>query len=186
MALALAKSKPKEALGLLDEAFTILAKRAASGEDRFNNFWDAAGMAGLSVRVAEQIDPALAAEFFWRALSFLPCRYKEDPTDSSGRRAGSVGTLALTLSRYDRKLALDLLEAAGAPKENVYGAINLFRVAALVDPDRAVAMLKPLPPGRKADHLRDTVVVALLAEGEARERLIHHVLGQWYIDDEDL
>jgi hypothetical protein len=187
MALALAKSKPKEALGLLDEAFTILAKKADSGVDRFNNYWDAAGLAGLSVRVAEQIDPALVPEFLWRALSFLPSRYKDGPRDPAGNHVGSVGTLALTLSRYDRKLALDLLDTAGAPpRENIYGAVNLFRVAALVDPDRAVAMLKKLPPGREADYMRDAVVTALLAEGEARERLIHHALAQWYIDDEDL
>src|SRR5205085_6600669 len=131
----------------------------ASGKDNFNNFWNAAALAGLSVQVAEQIDPALVAEFFWRALSFHPRSAAKDPDDRWGLRAAAVGSLALAVARYDRDIALALLDTVQVPRlDTNFAGVSVFRAAALADPARAVKMLAALPPGRTTDSTRDVII----------------------------
>jgi hypothetical protein len=186
MAQALAKSKPKEALALLEQAFAILAGRVASGTDSYNGYSDAASVAGLMLPVAERIDPALVREFFWRALSFHARNAARERPGGQDMRAATIGSLVLTLAPYDREIARALLGGVEAPGRAAFRPENLYRAAALLDPDRAAALLAKLPAGRDADYARGAVVSLLLAEGNALSRAIHSALAQWYVDDEDL
>jgi hypothetical protein len=186
MAQALAKSKPKEAVALLDEAFTILARKVAAKKDSFNRFSHAASLAGLSLGVAEEIDPALVPEFFWRAVWLHAPGFVADPYNRPGMPEGAVGSLALTLARYDRGLALAIVGKAQPRRETAYDTVNVFRAVALADPERAVAMVASLPAGRESDYVRDAVVTALLADGGEVDKLLHNALAQWHVDTEDL
>jgi hypothetical protein len=188
MAQALAKARPKEALALLDEAFALLAKQAGTDEDQFTGYWNAAALAGQALPVAEAIDPALVPEFLWRALSFHPARRPVPTVDSAGDRAGEVGSLALTLARYDRGLALALLATAPPSFEGLRSrSANELRAAALADPARAVALAGKYPADTDGDWRRGRTTAALLAEGdEALAKLIDTALAQWHPDDEEL
>jgi hypothetical protein len=186
LAQVLAKRDPRRALEQLDEAYAGLAQQAAAKAKR-STYSDAASLAGLLLPVAERIDPALVPEFYWRALSFRATRDAKEPDDRTGAHAAATGALALTLARYDRGLALALLDAAKAPGEGAAAqGENLFLAAALADPARAAAMLAKLPAGRDGDWTREQVVKALLAEGEEVSRVVHRTLAQWYLDDEDV
>jgi hypothetical protein len=181
MAQALARSKPKDALALLDQAYAILASRVSRGADSFNGYTDAASLGGLLLPVAEQIDPALVPEFFWRSLSF-----RGRQANARGEmRGAAVGSLALVLARYDREVALALL-ATAQPQPGGFRSENLFRAAALADPSRAAAMLAKLPAGRETDWTRQAVVRLLVAEGDSLWRAVHSAVAQWYVDDHDL
>jgi hypothetical protein len=183
MAQALAGSKPKEALALLDEAFDLLAAQAASGNDHFNNFWDAAALAGLLLPAAEAIDPTLVPEFLWRTLSLL----KPASPARRERATQSAGALALVLARYDHDLARALIGQSGKTDlPQVYGELDYLLAAALVDPRRAAALVEKLPDGPDKDYARQTVARMLLCDGDAVWRKVHAALGQWYIDTEDL
>src|SRR5204863_7698134 len=132
VAEAMAKSKPREALALLDEAFALLAGRVASGADSFNNFYNAASLGCLLLGVAEQIDPALVTEFFWRALSFHAPNAAKDQDDRWGMRAAAVGSLALAVAHYDRDIALALLDTVQVPRlDTNFAGVSVFRAAAL-------------------------------------------------------
>jgi hypothetical protein len=187
MAQALARSRPQEALGLLDRAFEVLAAHAASGRDRFNGMYHAAAVAGLLLPVAEQIDPTLVSEFLWRTLAL---RLRPDPqhTERNGMESDAIGVLALVVGRYDRAEALALIEEAGKqPRTEAYsGRGYTYLAAALADPKRAVALIEQLVDERNKDHTRDSVAGLLLADGETAWRAVYRALGQWYVDDEDL
>ncbi len=186
MALALAKGKPKEALSLLDEAFAILTRKVAAKRDTFTGYWHAASLAGLSLPIAEEIDPGLVPEFFWRAVWLHPPTFVADPYNRTGMSERALGTLALTLARYDRDLALALLGKAEIKPGAAYDSVNVCRIVALADQERAVAMLARLPAGRDGDYVREAVVSMLLADGDEVDRQVHRALAQWYVADEDL
>jgi hypothetical protein len=186
MARALAKSKPKEALAFLDEAFAIFAKRVASKADHFNNYYHAASLAGLSVPVAEAIDPTLVPEFFWRALSFSSKTSTAAPEDQWGMQSGAIGSVALTLGRYDSELALSLLTRVKMPQAYYSTSSVVLRANALADPHRAISILSSLKQDAHTDYLREVVVVTLLTRDEGLDKLIHGALVQWHIDNEDL
>jgi hypothetical protein len=186
MAQALAKGKPAEALALLDEAFALLAAQVASGKDQFTNFYDASSLGMLMVPVAEQIDPALTAEFFWRAVSF---RAPAGPDDEHSRMAGAAqaGALALAAARYDRGLAMQLVEDAAGRNTAAYSfRANHLPAAALADPRRAAALVEAVPDGPTKEYARRAVAAMLVAEGDAAWRAVHRALAAWWVDDEDL
>jgi protocatechuate 3,4-dioxygenase beta subunit len=176
MAQALAKTQPAEALKLLDEAYALLAKRPAAGH--------IAVMAGMLLPAAEQIDPALVPEFFWRTLSFCPPLRSTNGYVFHGEQS-SLGSVALTLARYDRGIARSLLEQAVQPIDGPSGRSSRFYAAALIDPAWAVAMIEQLSPDKGQEETRLAVANFLLCEGEAVWRYVHRSLGQWHIDQED-
>jgi hypothetical protein len=184
MAQALARSKPKEARVLLDEAFEVLAKRVASGQDRFNGLWSAPVIGGLLLPAAEQIDPTLVPELFWRALSLRRPQRPRAP-DAGGLPAGEGGALALILARYDRGVAMALVEetAKGRRKDD-FMREHYLQAAALADPRRAAALAEGLATGK--DAARERLIEFLLAEGEAAWRAVHRAVAQWHVDEEDL
>jgi hypothetical protein len=188
MAQALARRQPREARALLDQAFELLEKQVASGQDNFDGFSDAPSLAGLIVPVAEDIDAALVPEYYWRALSLhRPPRLNrvEDEWNLS-LATDALGALALVLARYDRELAQIFIEQASkhTPSENFTRSPHL-RTAALADPRRAVALVEALAEGRNKDYVREKVVNMMLAEGEAAWKLVHSDLAQWHPGDEE-
>jgi protocatechuate 3,4-dioxygenase beta subunit len=190
MAQALSRSRPPEALTLLDHAFELLQQQVASGKDTFNNFWNAATLAGLMVPVAEQIDPTLVAEFFWHTLSLRAPARPGLPEDgwSLEMDAQARGALALVLARYDRELAMALVEDAHRrPRQEVSGRLmNYVLAAALADPRRAVALAEKVATQPNGEYACEQVIKLLLAEGDAVWKAVDRALAQWHVDDEDL
>jgi hypothetical protein len=190
MAQALAHGRPPEALKLLDHAFELLEQQVASGKDMFNNFWNAATLAGLMVPVAEQIDPTLVAEFFWRTLSLRAPARPGLPEDGWAleMEAQARGALALVLARYDRELAMAFVEDAHRrPRQEVSGRLmNYVLAAALADSRRAVALAEKLSTQPNGDYACEQVIKLLLAEGDAVWKAVDRALAQWHVDDEDL
>jgi hypothetical protein len=187
MAQALARGRPKEALELLDESFALLATQAASGQDHFNNYYDATVVAGLLLPAAEAIDPALVPEFFWRTVALHAAAAASGANRDRDMAARSVGALALVLARYDHDLALSLAEdAARAEQPETYGEPDHLLAAALADPRRAAALVEKLPDGKRKEFFRERVAGLLLRDGEALWQRVHSALGLWHIDDEDV
>lgn len=185
MAESLARSRPKEALELLDHAFAILADRAASGRDRFNNLDHAVVVAGILLPAAEQIDHALVPELLWRTVSFRP-RQASPADDLWGMEAGSIGALALVVARYDHGLAMALVEEAERHhRPDLSGRPNHPLAAAIADPRRAVALAERIPEGRNREFAVESVVGLLASQGDAVWRAVYRTLGQWYVGDED-
>jgi hypothetical protein len=184
MALALSRSRPKEARALLDEAFEVLAKRVASGQDHFNSLWSAPVIAGLLLPAAEQTDPSLVPEFFWRALSLRRPSRLRGP-GAAVLQSGEGGALALVLARYDRGVAMALVEeTVKRRRKDDFTREHYLQAAALADPRRAAALVEGLATGK--DAARERVIEFLLAEGEARWRAVHRAVAQWHVDEEDL
>lgn len=187
MAQSLARSQPREALALLDRAFEFLEKHVASGKDSFDNFSDAASLAVLMLPSAEEIDPSLVPEFFWRALSQRsPPRAGVEDDWNLSRQTDALGALALVLARYDRKLALAFVEEARKRTPNMqYNRLPHLRAAALADPRQAVVLIEALPVDARTDYWRLNVVNMLLAEGDAAWKIMHEALAQWFVGDEE-
>jgi hypothetical protein len=190
MAQALSHDRPREALAQLDHAFELLEQQVASGKDSFNNFWNAAALAGLMVPVAEQIDPTLVVEYFWRTLSLrAPARPGgSDDSWSVEMDAQARGALALVLARYDRELAMALVEDAHRrPRQRTSGRLmDYVLAAALADPRRAVALAEDIVTQPNGDYACEQVIKLLLADGDARWKAVDRALAQWHVDDEDL
>jgi uncharacterized GH25 family protein len=187
MAHALAKSKPDAAAELLRRAFDVLAAHVESGRDQFNNYSDAASLAGCLVSVAERIDPQLVPEFFWRALSLRTPRPSSDDF-SDGRNAGADAALALALARYDRAVARVLLEPGkGRAAEIIkwgHGS-SFFPAWAVTDPHGAAKLLERLPEGNQGDYARLSVIGLLTADGDELWKKAYERLGLWLVDTED-
>jgi protocatechuate 3,4-dioxygenase beta subunit len=181
MAEALAKEKPKEALALLDRSFEILGEFVASGGGRFNNIWSAAGLAGVQLPVAEQIDPALVPEFLWRTVSLhAPQLAQQEWHDSMGFESCALGTLAMVLARYDRDLALRLAAEAQSRFQGTtfsYGRNNALLAIAVLDPKRAVALVQTKTGDRGQSDARNAVMKLLLAKDDQVWHIIRQTLS---------
>jgi len=190
MAQTLARSQPREARELLERAFDLLEKHVASGQDSFNNMWDAASLAGLMLPAAEAMDPSLVPEFFWRVLSLHgPPRSDIGGEEewSLSKQIDALGAVALVLARYDREIALVVIEAASKRKPSLnFNRFPHLQAAALADPRRAVALVEEMPESGRKEVQREYVADLLLAEGDAAWKIVHGALGQWFVDDEDL
>src|SRR5262249_39362520 len=148
MAQALARSQPAVAAELLHKAFALLQAHVEAGKDHFNGFWGAASVAGCLLPVAEQIDPQLVPEFFWRALSFRWPPPREDDPAATGEMGDAA--LAMMLARYDRAAARSLVEALAKRATKLTGRTEAYFTAAiLIDPRWAVELLGGLREGRE-------------------------------------
>jgi hypothetical protein len=177
MAQALARTKPKEALVLLEEAFALLAPQREV-------YGDAALTGALLLPVVEQIDPALVPEFYWRALSFSPAFQGNDSHIVHGGTS-FPGSMALALARYDRDMAMTLIGLDPPVRGYMAGPAHPLFAAALADPARAVAIIEQMPPGPKQDEARLSIANFLLTEGEGRWRAWRRTLGHWHVDEEN-
>jgi hypothetical protein len=106
MADARASSDKAQARVWLDRAFAELDRIVAAGEARLCGPQSAAVTAALLLPAAKAIDPHLARECFWRAVSF---RRSADDGDEQ-QVLTETAALALLLARYDRPTARRLLE----------------------------------------------------------------------------
>jgi hypothetical protein len=183
MAQALARSRPAVATELLHKAFALLQAHVEAGQDYFNSLWGAASVAGCLLAVAEQIDPQLVPEFFWRALSFRsPPPGEDDPAPMSEM---ADAALAMVLARYDRAAARPLVEAIAKRADKLGRMEAYFTAAILIDPRWAVQLLGGLPEGRQKDDARLTVTRMLTREGEEFWAKVHSHLAMWVPDTED-
>jgi hypothetical protein len=188
MAQALAHSRPQEARALLDHSFDLLEKQAVSDQDSPSYGWNAASLAGLMLPAAEEIDPTLVPEFFWRALALHrpPDTWKSEHELQRQQKIRGLGALALVLARYDRTLAMLLAEEAArqAPKKDFRRQPHLL-AAALADPRRAAVLVEAAAPDESMDYERQQVVSFLLAEDRALWKKVHQALAEWFCEDED-
>ena len=184
MARALAGSHPAEATALLGQAFDFLAEQAAKAEEDFDNFSGSSSVAAALLPVAEQIDPALVPEFFWRAVSFRIPRLGEVPFEATYPKGWMAdAALAYALARYDRQVAgMILEEAAPMLLRTNYAGNHLLGAMAILDPTRAAKFVGDLGGH---DYFREKVAYRLLAEGDELWRLVYRELGLWWSDDED-
>ncbi len=187
LALALAKSKPKEAMAFLRQAFAVLAAHVDSGKDLYNGSWSAPVVALTLVPAAEAIDPSLAPEFLWRALSLRTHRPVNEMHPL--HQEGEVAEVALLVSRYDRAMGRALLEplARRAAEVHKAGFVRPFLPAlALIDPKGGVALFEALPDDPRKVQDRPQLAKLLLLEGDERWREAQHQAGLWFVGDEDL
>jgi len=189
MAQALAKTNKAQATQLLRKAFAVLADQVATGGENYNNFRGSSSLAAMLLPVAEQIDPALVPEFFWRAVSYRIPRLGETPLESiQPTKAFADAALAYALARYDRAIAERLLDEATPPLLGALsnGANHLFQALALINPRKADQLLERLTVEPRRDYLREMVAERLLLEGEALWRRVHRDMATGWLDDEDL
>jgi hypothetical protein len=189
MAKALAKSDPQQAKELLADAYALLDGQAAKGEEDFNNFVGSSSLAAMLVPVAEEIDSASAAEFFWRAVSFRVPHVRDarlesfDTQNPMGWMADA--SLAEAAARYDRAVAELLIEQAAPALLAAKSSNHLFEAAALTDPALALRLLEQLPEDGKKDYFREKIAIRLMRDGDALWRVVHRDLGLWWVEDDD-
>lgn len=195
-ALGLAEAdKRADAVAMLDEAFTTLARASEEGGVRSAGLFEPAAVAATLLPVAERADPRLVHDLFWRALSFRTPRPRDDTSYDPNMYTDIK--LALMLARYDRVVARSLLEpyvGPDAPATVRIGVRGLpFASAAVVDPRRGVELVEALPddPDLKAggskNAARLAVAQVLARRGEGRWRyLLYHHLHLWVPDVEDI
>lgn len=142
--------------------------------------------------IAEQIDPELARECFWRSLALCWPRPRSGDLDNEGDE--SKTELAKMLARYDRAAARVLLETLvarlphiAAPGETTLNAQHALIVAhnamqhtqdvviaaAFIDPRWAVELIASLPRSshhswRRPDDISLWQLAAVLASGDER------------------
>jgi hypothetical protein len=196
MAESLAGSDKPNASALLSEAFDALGRAAENDKTAFSGMPSAAIIASALLPTAEAIDPALVAEYLWRALSF------RQPVPAGQERTWGVmnesAVLAAQVARYDRDLARALLApfsgAAGKPaaEHDWYDRAD-FVVAAVVDPRWAAELIvrMPEPPDAKLQPAKNSARLAvanvLARQGERRwQYLRSQRLRLWVPDVEDL
>jgi hypothetical protein len=185
IARAVAKSKPKEAVTALDEALAVLDTCANAGKDQFNNLYHGAAIAALLIPVAEQINPELTAEFFWRAASLgVPPRHS-GIEDDDNLMAESIGATAMVLAPYDRELAAAYVEQAAAFHRDKYSRTNYIKAAALVNPHRAIELIEKLSNPAVGNYARQDAAGMFLVSGDRTIRQLHRVLGIWHPEDID-
>ena len=145
MARSRAASDPSQARLWLDEAFEDLDGLIAAGEQRLSGWHNAATVAGALVAAAEQIDPQLVPEYFWRAVA---CRPPNAAMDLD-RVQFATASLALFLASYDRGVARRLVEPIIGERlagDQTRTSAMAWAVACVADPRWACELLAELPP----------------------------------------
>ena len=145
MARSRSASDRSQARLWLDEAFETLDGIIAAGEERLSGRHNAAMIAGALIEAAEQIDPRLVPEYFWRAVA---CRRSHSAAEQDHVQFATA-SLALFLARYDRGVARRLVEPI--IDVQLRGAETLPRAMAWtavcrIDPRWACELLAALPP----------------------------------------
>jgi hypothetical protein len=155
-----AKTRPA-ALELLAAAFNELEKAVGAGTDAFNNREGAAVTAASLLPVAEAIDPVLVPEYLWRSISFRrPTPGPESDPHQESFLDGTAAGLAMRLARYDHETAAVILEPVvrrmGSDPNGLGAAFGreIVVALALVNPQRAAALLEQLPDAPPGTLLR--------------------------------
>ncbi len=195
-----AKTRPV-ATKLLAAAFDEMEKTVDTGTDAFNNMESAPVTAASLLPVAEMIDPALVPEYLWRSLSFRrPTPGPESESWQAEFLDGAAAGLAMRIARYDPATAGMLLEPVArrmAADPNGLGATigrQIIIAQALVNPQRAAALLDQLPDAPPKSLLRQTkdrarreLAAVLARPAELRwKHLQWEYFHAWVPDVEDL
>ena len=170
LALGLKERDRNEAVATFREGVRQLDRLADSGGDVMRDM----EIAALTM-VAEQIDPSLVPEIFWRALAARPP--SGDPRDESD---GSLTATAMLLSRFDRAVASALLVPVVAELEKAREAGSRlsfeFVALALIDPRKAASIIDRIPLSRdlspNSNWTRIRVAETLASSREARWKRI--------------
>jgi hypothetical protein len=178
IAQAVSRTDPKTATDLLRRAYTLLEAGAATEDDplRLLSPLRAGSVAAVLIFNAAEIDPTLVDECMWRAVAL-----RRRPTEDRQKVWYYLTTnnaLAMTVARYDAKLADLLLPAPSAQFEPREGPLAQF----LVHPQRTVLAAARSSSPAAARELR-ALIGYIGTEENQLPRLIHRTLGIWRIDD---
>lgn len=171
MARGLANSDAKAAAALIDEAFDRLIKLVENGG--YEHSAEPCLTAAEILPMAEPLDAELLRRCFWKTIALRPLR--PVGSDPSFAYEQAVSSLAITLARYDRAVARQVLEPAARQVRSLdYGrrswARNLFAAATVIDPAWAVSAADSLPDDRPDADLHpkasmQRVIADVLAHG---------------------
>ncbi|MBY0230626.1 MAG: carboxypeptidase-like regulatory domain-containing protein, partial [Gemmataceae bacterium] len=184
MAKALAGKDRREATGLLLESFDRLEEFAATSQA--HRHFQSHAAQGLLLPLAEEIDPDLVPELFWRSLGLHGLMRHERPPGRAFANDGSAH-VALVLSSYDRALAKRFVaQAKGEPPSSDHADL-MRRCEMRLDPPASLLRYRIDPPDRERYERLD--LATLLA---ADEKGLGQALGRydgWYlpgaVDEED-
>jgi hypothetical protein len=147
--------------------------------------------------IVEQVEPERLGEFLGRAVLMRRARGDQTASGESGLARATV-LLAMLAARYDRSLAARILrpelDRLGSNR-GLFGTDYLtpttLAALALIDPNRAVAMVEALPddpaPGTDPEatkgQARRSVARVLAVHGEDRWRMVvQQFLNLWTPD----
>jgi hypothetical protein len=196
MALALSRSNKTASTLLVDEALTSLAAVADEKKETYVNAQCAASTAATLLEVVDRINPERVSEIVWRTLALRGPR-REDEHEEVGRLATDA-VIAILVLPYDQSIAHDLLEPIieRLPRL-IAGGVSyfpdpLFAAPAVIDPERAVALVEALPeqpnPVRRQGWTKQRHLVArvIASQGDDRRHVIQELTGFWRPDAFDL
>lgn len=149
VAHGLARKDAAQAAALLDEAFGLLERAALDGSAETAAWGQPAVLAAALLPVAERIDPALVDGYFWRAMALRSPRVA--PSGENAAVAVAPAALAMFISRYDREIAIALVEPIAKELGGLGSAGQdwISQVAwgslAVVDAARAGSLIDALP-----------------------------------------
>jgi len=185
IALAIAKTDPKAAAKLLDEAIAALRNQASFGQRM-----EAPAVAASLLPIVEHIDPSRVREFLWLAVSLREPRPVRDALSRDQEPFAADAQLALLVARYDRDLArallVPLVERLKLGDPHRYGdwaTQPLAAAIAVTDPEWALSLANTTLPERATA----TIIAVLARSGEERWRYVQdEYLNLWIVGKEDL
>jgi hypothetical protein len=192
MAQALARSDPKSAAALLEEALAAWEASVREGRSQVDDYPPTCVAAAGLLPLAEQLGAEHLHRCFWRVVALRPPRPARG--DASGRYETTITQLAIALARYDAATARHVLEPAlrRLPElfdpRNTRQANNVFAAAVVIDPKWVVSLLDQAPdrawPGgyRPRDQARLAIADVLAYPGESRWE---HLRSQYLYQEAD-
>jgi hypothetical protein len=180
VAQAVGPKDMRTATDLLRRAFTLLEDDAVRPDPaQLTTPLTPASVAAVLVFNAEAIDRSLVQECLWRAVALQ--RTPTDDPEKVWRYQTANNALTMTIARYDPKLAALLLPAPSKVMQSREAQLAHF----LVHPERTVqAATKAQSPDTA--RVLTQLIGYIGTEEDQLPRLIHHTLGIWRIDGEDL
>lgn len=152
MARRIAKTNPREAAKLLRQAYDL------TFDTRAKQRWDymTLPLAGVMLGVAEEIDPALVPEFFWRTLA------KRNPRHDAAQPDADAG-LAQFLARYQPKVAATVFSwQAPHDGSETYLREATLQYRTMMEPAKFLDELARREPGRDDQRNLQRVLKLLL------------------------
>jgi Carboxypeptidase regulatory-like domain len=196
MALAASQRDKAAANQLVAEALGSLAAIASQKKESYVNTVCAASTAATLLEVVERVNPQRVREVLWRSLALRGPRIETEREEIG--RLGTDAVIAMLVLPYDRSIAQALVEPIFARLPRlIAGGVGyipdpLFAAPAIVDPQRAIALIEGLPtepdlsPRRGWTYQRQLVSRLLASRGDDRRHLVQQMTGFWRPDAYDL
>jgi protocatechuate 3,4-dioxygenase beta subunit len=181
IAQAVSRKDPRTAVDLLRRAYGLLEEEAQRPDPpELTSPLTEGSVAAVLVFCAAAIDSTLVDECIWRAAALQ--RSPTDDPQKVWRYHTTNNALAMVIALYDARLAELLLPGPGSEYPSREAPLAQF----LVHPERAVQPAgKKSTPQEARQRLAQVIRYAGTEEGQL-PRLIHHTLGIWRIDAEDI